>query len=557
MKIEKIKIENFKSIQELELNLYDLTAILWPNSVWKSNILKAIDLVLWEWWTTKWTVKKELFYDSSKILKIEIYFEEKIKWWNYYGNEKLIKCASLIMECNWTSFKCENRLWENSYNDWISGNQHKREWYYLDEDFKRLCSFIYIPSQRDLNSQMRVSSWTMLWKLMQRIFEDYSDNYWTDPETWEVNRKEGEQKLKQAFQEKMEPAKDFLEADFCSNLNFKKFKDIFTKNCCNNSLGLANKFSPELDIYDVNWFYKTLQINISEEWNKEKSFNANDVWSGMQNLLLLSIFQTYAELMSWKVIFWIEEPELFLYPNAQRALYNSFIELSKETQILYTTHNPVFLDASKPDNIIMLQKDKDWTNEISKQNISFTIEDKMRVYTHFNFERNEIFFSKRVVLVEWPSEKMILHELCKSENLDVYSKWVSIIECWWKTWVLYFIWVCRLSWINFTAIWDKDENKKNAKVNDIHWNFKFCIDSWIWFEMDDDLEDEMLKLWYSDYNNSDDKILNAYNWTQSEKKYWIPSHFKSIISYIKDWNIDNSGRESEEQKEVSVENLPF
>ncbi len=537
MKISKIKIENFKSIQELELNFQELTAILWPNSVWKSNVLKAIDLVLWERWTTKWNVKKELFYNPEQELKIEVYFDNPIQYF-YYWKEKNIKCASVVMTCNWNSFSCDNKLWEKGYNDWFSG--YKRGWYYLNDEFKKSCSFIYIPSQRDLENQMRVSNWTMLGKMMQKIFENYSDDYWIDMVSWEINRKEWEEKLKEEFKEKMKEPKEFLEKDFWSWLNFAKFKENFIKNCENNSLWLANKFTPELDIYDINWFYKTLQINISEDWNQQKSFNAQDVGSGMQNLLLLAIFQTYAELMAGTVIFGIEEPELFLYPNAQRALYNTFVELSQNTQILYTTHNPIFLDASKPNNIIMLKKNEEWTQEIEKQDISFSVEEEMKIYTHFNYERNEIFLSKKVVLVEWPSEKIILNKLCEERWIDVNSLWVSIIECWWKTGILYFIGVCRLSWIDYIAVWDKDKEKESWEIDDKYNNFKNSIDEWRWIEMEDDLEWEIKKCWYSDYHTSKEKVLNAYNWIMSDKEHWVPEKIEQILRFIKDkWEENN------------------
>lgn len=78
----------------------------------------------------------------------------------------------------------------------------------------------------------------------------------------------------------------------------------------------------------------------------------------MQNLVLIAIFQTYADLMKNTVIFGIEEPELFLYPHAQRSLFKTFQEISENgSQILYTTHNPNFLDVTRPDRILLITKD--------------------------------------------------------------------------------------------------------------------------------------------------------------------------------------------------------
>lgn len=114
-------------------------------------------------------------------------------------------------------------------------------------------------------------------------------------------------------------------------------------------------------------YYKTLQIAVKEDFS-EKYFNADDVGSGMQNLILLSIFQTYAKLSGGKAILAMEEPELFLYPHAQRELYNNFQALSINTQIFYTTHNPNFIDANRGFEIEIVSKNKDMGTFIYKKN---------------------------------------------------------------------------------------------------------------------------------------------------------------------------------------------
>src|SRR5690606_38964395 len=123
---------------------------------------------------------------------------------------------------------------------------------------------------------------------------------------------DNEDRLKEDFKEKMNPAKEFLENDFSEGqVTFKKFSDTFKNKCDENSAGLASDFKPVLDIYNINWFYKTLQIHITED-NPELHFDSTEVGAGMQNLLMISIFQTYSELMGGKVIFGIEEPEIYL-----------------------------------------------------------------------------------------------------------------------------------------------------------------------------------------------------------------------------------------------------
>jgi len=80
MKISKLEIKNFRSIKHLVFEPKNLCALIGPNSVGKTNILKALDLVLGEGWTTKAKVARELFYDIKKPISIEIYFNPSVEY---------------------------------------------------------------------------------------------------------------------------------------------------------------------------------------------------------------------------------------------------------------------------------------------------------------------------------------------------------------------------------------------------------------------------------------------------------------------------------------------
>ena len=73
--INSIYIKNFRSIKELEIFPENLCTLPGPNSVGKTNILKAIDLVLGEGWATKAKVARELFNDPQQPIEIEIKFK--------------------------------------------------------------------------------------------------------------------------------------------------------------------------------------------------------------------------------------------------------------------------------------------------------------------------------------------------------------------------------------------------------------------------------------------------------------------------------------------------
>jgi predicted ATP-dependent endonuclease of OLD family len=325
----------------------------------------------------------------------------------------------------------------------------------------------------------------------------------------------------------MKPAKDFLEDDFSADeVTYKKFVDIFKKYCKENSAGLANDFDPVLDIYNLNWFYKTLQIHVKEKF-PEKHFDSDEVGAGMQNLLLISIFQTYSELMGGKVIFGIEEPEIYLYPQAQRTLYKNFIKLSGNTQIFYTTHNPNFVDATRPEDITLLRKDQGQGTFALDKDPAFSTENaekqKYRIYTHFNPERNEIFFARKVLFVEGDSDKILFSTLCEKRwGIDIDEMGISIISCGGKGGVSYFVGVCKLiGFDDYFAVWDKDQDlDKPELLNKASTDGKGL-------EIDPNLEG-LLKLIQGD---DADKVKNAHEWASDETKI-IPTEFEKVKKFL-------------------------
>jgi len=59
MFVQKITIKNYRSIKELTLEPKNLCALIGPNSVGKTNVLKALDILLGETYPTERAFKKE------------------------------------------------------------------------------------------------------------------------------------------------------------------------------------------------------------------------------------------------------------------------------------------------------------------------------------------------------------------------------------------------------------------------------------------------------------------------------------------------------------------
>ena len=74
MRLVKAHIENFRSLRNIDVNFNKCTIFVGKNNTGKSNVLKAIDLVLGEGY---YRVTNNDFYnqDESLTIKIDLFFK--------------------------------------------------------------------------------------------------------------------------------------------------------------------------------------------------------------------------------------------------------------------------------------------------------------------------------------------------------------------------------------------------------------------------------------------------------------------------------------------------
>ncbi len=70
MKIERVRIENFRSIKTLDFEPGPYCVLIGENNSGKSNILRALNLALGETWPSERSFSEEDFYKQDTALKI-------------------------------------------------------------------------------------------------------------------------------------------------------------------------------------------------------------------------------------------------------------------------------------------------------------------------------------------------------------------------------------------------------------------------------------------------------------------------------------------------------
>jgi CRISPR-associated exonuclease Cas4 len=163
-------------------------------------------------------------------------------------------------------------------------------------------------------------------------------------------------------------------------------------------------------------------------------------------------------------VFAYEEPELFLHPHAQRVLADALetIAGTPEHQILVCTHSTYFVDLENYRSIVIVHRPDPHIGTKVKQCTAdlFAGEDnrerkkRFRMASWINPDRGELFFARKVILVEGETEKVVLPFLAK--KLGCYDRTVSLVDCGSKHNLALYIDILNAFSIEYVVVHDED-----------------------------------------------------------------------------------------------------
>jgi hypothetical protein len=169
-----------------------------------------------------------------------------------------------------------------------------------------------------------------------------------------------------------------------------------------------------------------------------------------------------AGLESWRtsgvtgVVVLMEEPELFLPPQAQRYLYRLLrLVASQGNQVLYSTHSPAFLNVVRLDELVFTERRPE-EGTLLLQPEPLPADEEFRAYSEFDSSRSELFLARAAVLVEGLTEKLALPFVFETLGYDPDRERISIIECGGKGNIPLFGRISKAVGLPFVAVHDRD-----------------------------------------------------------------------------------------------------
>lgn len=425
MLLKKIHVKNYRCFggepTVIEFSGSGLTALIGPNNVGKSTVLKMLEILLGDKWPTS-QFSEDDFHNNS--LKEEIVmaceFDEKIPVEISEQDRNIIGVAVRVKHLSTgygeSSMDVEYRLLESSAGldglDFdklnIAAYDRSPRRAYINQEIRNQLPIVVTIPLIKLHSEQPTNKWGVLGRMLQKVETVFSAN----------KEKEAE------FREKMRDAVGVLRSPGEFKEIEKDVKEFWEEMKPSNLTGTTLEF---LD-YEPWRYYRQFKLAVKR---RGKEVPVETLGEGVQRLAIIALYRSYLKRhgRNQKAILLIEEPESYLHPQARRTLFNVVKDAVKnekkvEGQIIYTTHSEDFIACGDFDDIVIFSETGD---SVSVRHIS---EEKLKDHTaaldfvsgsisdqriHYNLIEvvaqglKEALFASRAVIVEGPSEGELLH----------------------------------------------------------------------------------------------------------------------------------------------------
>jgi len=425
-RINKLFISGYRSIQEeieIAFPASMPTVLVGENNAGKSNIVRALDLILGEMWPGSREPDDHDFWNRDSqngSIEIRAYMSDlTLQDWR---GEHDVNSIMWIYNPNAEGEKLTFRA------DTSDGEK------YVSKVVRDNCICVVIGADRKLSYQLSYSSkYTLLSKIMRKFHNSLVEN---------PNRVE---RLKERFEEIVNI---FQEVEQFSNFQ-TNLKEDFATILTGMTYGLGVDFSA----YDPSNFFHSLRLFPQEDGNT-RTFE--ELGTGQEQVLALAVAHAYARAFYGGIILVIEEPEAHLHPLAQDWLARKIKTMANDgLQILLTTHSTAFVDILGLSGLVLVRKVNNSTivKQLNAQSLSeFCVNhgsprERTNSATILPFYASSAtieiitgLFAKAVILVEGPTEALSLPIYLSKVDLDVSKEGVAIISVmgkgnlakWWR-----------------------------------------------------------------------------------------------------------------------------
>jgi predicted ATP-dependent endonuclease of OLD family len=426
MTIRRVCIENFRSIEALDFEFSSVNALVGANNSGKSNILRALNIVLGETWPSRPFTDKDYFqHDLTRTIHIQVFFRTALQ------------CAhdveGFYLRCN-AGQSPEFLAIDANGNEctWGSGAPKR-----VSTAMREEVALLYLGLDREAQTQLRSNQWTLYGKLLRKI------------EAGIVAATKGTftTAVTNAYAAHLQP----------SLAAAQQIMDDIVRRQTGLNIHL------ELQILSAIEVLKNVRPSVIEAG---MAIDPEEAGAGVQSAIALAVAKAYADIVRNPVVLAMEEPELYLHPHGCRHFYRLLQEFSNAgLQIIYSTHERSFVNVGDFDSVHIVRKVGGKTEVISGRSLNIQGRARLKMQSRFNDRANEVFFGSAVVLVEGDPDEIACRSALEALGTDLDRRSVSVLWVGGQTEIPIFAELLTGLGIPAIALVDEDPGNQNSAAN--------------------------------------------------------------------------------------------
>jgi putative ATP-dependent endonuclease of the OLD family len=416
-RLVRLRVTNYRSIKgpiEIVVPEGRPLALVGENNAGKSNIVRAIELMLGESWPGNHEPEDHEFFgrnpDGDPIeCRIEV---DDVTHSSQYGDQS-------VNELVWR-YPPDEDLQRSLYMVFTNGETSA----YVSNATREQCLCLVVAADRRLSYQLSYASkWTWLSKLMRQFHKSLTEQEQTVDD------------LRERFEE--------IKQLFLSVPPFARFAEELDRQVEALAGNLAYGLTIDFSAYDPTNYFRALRVLPSES-DGIRTFD--ELGTGQEQILAMAFAHAYAHAFHGggrTLILVIEEPEAHLHPLAQRWVAQHLRELAatEGIQVIFTTHSPAFVKMLDLEGLVVTRKTKvdgtvvaqltpeDLADHCRSQGAEQATADTILPFYEAAATEEILsgFFARGIVLVEGPTEAAALPIYLRRVGLDVLKEGIAVI----------------------------------------------------------------------------------------------------------------------------------
>ncbi|HXG41122.1 MAG TPA: ATP-dependent endonuclease [Dehalococcoidia bacterium] len=454
--LTRLQVRNFRCLENIDVPLEPLTAFVGPNGSGKTTFLRAIDLVLGDAWPSlrSFRIPQDFtHFDTNRDIEITVWFDPPYVHRDTLSAEHQVQALRLTCK----PYKRSGKWGEagdlhadlEPLNE--DGNvpivatgqpqQGQRPQYgplRVGTELRDHARILYVDHRRTLAQHLPSLRGSILGRLLQKARKEFD--------------------AAGDFKSKYEAAMETLRTD-----QVKKIEEIVAETTKRMLGFLGSSAIRDLDIgfgfADPANPFNSLRLEYRESG---LTVPGEELGLGIQSAMVVGIFEAFRQLGGEFGTVVIEEPEMYLHPQAQRYFHRLLCEMARneQCQVIYSTHSPIFADVNRFEALRLVRR------VAGKTNVAFVAEreqsaleqarSNFKLGNRFDAARNEILFASKALLTEGYGDRIAALMIANKLQYDLDAEGATVVDCGGKDGIVLFVRVCRALNIPFVVLHDED-----------------------------------------------------------------------------------------------------